>query len=120
MKYLFLITISFIAYSSNAQNSKPYYNFPIDSKCQTITDTSQGFITAKWAIMDMYSITSNLGIITAYFDNGSCVNLLPLFKADTALLRNNHIYFMAALEYMDKHGFRLIGLTENSYTFQRK
>lgn len=121
MKQLLLLPILFIAYCSNAQVSKPYYYFPIDAKGQIATDTTKGFTTAKWAIMNMYMITANTGILTVYFDNGSRVNLFTRFKADPTLLRNNFIYHMAALEYMDLHGFRLIDSSGDLlYTFQRK
>ena len=114
MKYLLLLTFQLIiAYCSNAQNSKPYYYYQRDSKNRIITDTTKGFITSKWALVD-------ISFFEIYFDNGSRVNLLAIFNADSALLRNPYLYNMAALEYMDQHSFRLIGSTENLLTFQRK
>ena len=120
MKYLFLLPFLFIAYCSNAQNSKPYYYFPHDSNRQLVTDTTKGFTTAKWAIIDMHSFTINTGTLVVYFDNGSHVNLLTIFQAEPTLLRNEFIYQMAALEYMNQRGFCLIGSTEYTLKFQRK
>ena len=124
MKYLLLLTFQLIiAYCSNAQVSKPYYYFPVDPKGQALTDTTKGFITAKWAIVDMlelYYVSDKKGTIFVYFDNGNRVNLYTKFNDDPALMRNKNIYYLATLEYMDQHGFCLIGSTENILTFQRK
>jgi hypothetical protein len=126
MKYLFFLTTFFTALFSYAQQSKPNFHYPTDTNNRTITDTSKGLSSSKWAQMDMYMITKNLGILSVYFDNGSCINLIPIFDADPKLLRNDNIYHMAALEYMDKLGFRLIdsysseSISSNVYTFQRK
>jgi hypothetical protein len=131
MKYLFFLTTFFTALFSYAQQSKPNFNYPTNTNYQTITDTSKGLSSSKWAQIAMYKITDKylgkyVGILSVYFDNGSCINLIPIFDADPKLLRNNHIYYMAALEYMDKLGFRLIdsysgeSILGNVSTFQRK
>ena len=91
IKYLFLLPFLFIAYCSNAQDSKPYYYFPVDPKGQALTDTTNGFITAKWAIVDIYYLLSKTGTLFVYFDNGNRINLFTKFNDDPALMRNTNI-----------------------------